>query len=342
MSQVAVFLDDTPGEVRGIVMRDERFERLIIQRQADPVQHRLGTVSVGRVARVEGAFRAAFVDLGCEGPMGFLPLTKGQALKEGEAVQVAVTAEPRETKGPTLRLVGAGQGAPRLLGEGPSVFQALATYAPGVVPVTGIDAIRASLEAEEEALTPIHAFPAFALDLAVQRTRALIAVDIDYAHLPGRDVRKGRERANREGLMQAARLIQLKGWGGVVAVDLVGSTFDPGVVTGMARAAFGDDATLGPFSRFGLLQLSLPWRTRPIEEILLDVGRHRRLTTRAIDLTRRLRLAMLSDTASARIIARCSPQDAEAAGPLVARLGPRAALLPDPGIATGHAVIEQG
>ena len=41
-------------------------------------------------------------------------------------------------------------------------------------------------------------FADLALDLAVQRTRAMIAVDIDYAHLPGQDPKRGRQRANVE------------------------------------------------------------------------------------------------------------------------------------------------
>ena len=61
MSEVEVFLDDTPGEVRGVVARDGQFERLISQRETDPAPHRLGAVSVARIARVEGAFKAAFV-----------------------------------------------------------------------------------------------------------------------------------------------------------------------------------------------------------------------------------------------------------------------------------------
>ena len=342
MSDVEVFLDDTPGEVRGIVTRDGLYERLIVQRDTDEPRHRLGALSVGRIARVESAFRAAFVDMGCDGPMGFLPLARNQTVKEGEAVEVEVIAEPRERKGPALRLLKAGQGPPRLLAAGPSVEQALAVWAPGIVPTTGVDAIRAGLEAEEDALATLHRFPAGAFDLAVQRTRALVAVDIDYAHLSGRDARKGRDRANRDGLAQTARLVALKGWGGLVVVDLVGTSFDPKHISDMARGAFGGEATLGPVSRFGLLQLTLPWRRSPIEEVLLDVTGQRTPMTRAVDLTRQLRLALLSDTAVPQWTARCAPRDADAAGPLVALLGPRAALRSDPSVLPGQALIEQG
>src|SRR5690606_39159980 len=108
---------------------------------------------------------------------------------------------------------------------------------------------------------------AFGLDLAIQRTRALIAVDIDYAPAAGRESRKGREAANREGLRQAARLLELKGWGGLVAIDLVGVGLHPDAIIQTARQAFArhEGATIGPLSRLGLLQASLPWRRAPAD-----------------------------------------------------------------------------
>ena len=343
MSEVEVFLDDTPGEVRGVVARDGRFERLIIQREDDPPQQRLGARSVGRVIEADGAFRAAFIDLGCDGPAGFLSFGKGESLRAGEIVEVEVTAERREAKGPALKRWGAGEGRPRLIAPGPDVAEWLRRFAPGVEPIRGVEAIQASRDAEEEALGSGDVFAEWGLDLAVQRTRALIAVDMDYAQLPGRDARKGRAQANRQGLIQAARMIRLKGWGGLVVADLVGTTLDPAQVTAMAKAAFaGDDATLGPLSRFGLLQLALPWRTRPVEEILNEPGGRRSPATRAIDIARSLRHTMLSDTATPRFTARCAPDEATAAAPLVARLGPRATLKADPAVAPGRFVIEEG
>jgi len=342
MSEVEVFLDDTPGETRGVVARDGRFERLIIHRDDDPAQHRLGARSVGRVISSDAAFRAAFIDLGCDGPSGFLSLGKDEVLREGQAVEVEVTAERREAKGPALKRTGAGEGKPRLIAPGPDVVERLRHFAPEVEPIRGVAAIQASWDAEEEALAPGDLFAEWTLDLAVQRTRALIAVDIDYAHLPGRDARKGRAQANRRGLEQAARMIRLSGWGGLVVVDLVGTAMDPAQVTTMAKAAFaGDGASLGPLSKFGLLQLALPWRMRPVEEILLEAGGQRSLATRAIDVARSLRHTMLSDTAAPRFVARCAPEEAEAAAPLVVRLGPRANLKADPSVAAGRFVVEE-
>lgn len=341
MSEIEVFLDDTPGEVRGMVSRGGRFERLLIQREDEPAQNRLGARVVGRVLEPEGAFKAAFVDIGGD-KAGFLPLGRGETIRTGDIIEAEVTAEPRETKGPVLRKIGAGEGKPRLISPGPDVADRLRLLAPGVTPITGVEAIQASWDAEEEALAASDFFAEWALDVAVQRTRALIAVDIDYVHLPGRDARKGRARANCEGLKQAARLIRLSSWAGLVAVDLVGTALDPNQISVMAKEAFaGDDAAFGPLSRFGLLQLALPWRGRPVEEIL-NVGGRRSPTTRAIDVARHLRHAMLSDTTIPRFVARCAPEEAEAAGPLVARLGPRANLMPDPSVAPGRFIIEEG
>ena len=338
--EVEVFLDDTPGEIRGMIARDGLFERLVIQREYDPPQHRLGARCVGRVIDVEAGYRAAFVDLGVENAPGFLKLPKDKPLREGDRIEVEVTAEPRERKGPALRLIGPGQGAPRLLTAGPDVPAILSALAPGVEVQTGLAAIQAAWDAEEEALGFGDFFAEAGIDLAVQRTRALIAVDIDYAHLPGKDAKKGRERANREGMMHAARLIRLKSWGGLVAIDLVGANLNADVINPLAHAAFeGDEAVFGPLSRFGLLQLALPWRRTPIEDRLNDWDRKRSVMTKAVDLTRRLRHAMLSDTTIARFTAVCAPDEAAAAVPLVARLGPRAALRADPAVAPGASDI---
>ena len=342
MSGVEVFLDDTPGEVRGVVARDGRFEHLLIQREDDVVEHRLGARCVGRIAAVHPGLKGAFVDLGTDLP-GFLPFRGQDRLNEGQKVEVEVSAEPREGKGPTLRLIGPGAGAPRLLLPGPTVAETLADLAPGVEPVTGLAGIQAGRSAEEEAGLPVELFPETGLDLMIQRTRALIAVDLDLAPAPG--VAFGapaRTRANRQGLHMAARMIRLRRWGGLVAVDLIGTGLDGDAVMTAARQAFGGDpdVVFGPVNRFGVLQLAVPWRRTPLEEILNGRDRSRRPEQRAQDIARSLRLALLSDTKSPRITARAAPVDAALAGPLVARLGPRAHLKCDPAMAPGAFLLE--
>jgi len=328
--EVEVFLDETPGETRGVILRDGRFDRLLLQYDDDPPQNRLGARLIGRVTRVEPGLRGAFIDLGAGDPAGFLPW-KGQPPRVGEKVEVVVVAEPRENKGPALRRLGAGQGDVRLLSAGPTVAQQLAQLAPGFEVQTGAEAIRAGVEAAEAALASREILPDHGLDIAVQRTRALIAVDIDHAG--GR----GRDQANRAGLSHAARLIRLKSWGGLVAVDLAGVHHDGAFVGRMARDAFAEEpeAAIGPISRFGLLQLSLPWRRTPVEERLISPMARRTAPVR------HLALRLLEDRGLARATLYVSPSALAAIAPLVARLGPRAAIAVDPALAAEAFRIEE-
>ena len=64
MSAVEVFLDETPGETRGAVMRDGRYTHLLIQRDGDAPQTRLGARSIGWVVEINPGLRGAVVDLG--------------------------------------------------------------------------------------------------------------------------------------------------------------------------------------------------------------------------------------------------------------------------------------
>lgn len=326
-----------------MVVRNGRFEHLLIERDDDVAQHRFGARSAGRVVAVDAGLKGAFVDLGAPEPFGFLPLRKSDRVVVGEKLEVEVSAEPREHKGATLRLIGAGEGEPRLLRAGPTVAETLARLAPGIEPRTGAAAMRASLEAEEEALAPGALFAHLGVRLAVERTRALVAVDIDHAAAPGRDGRRDKARANREGLMQAARLIRLKGWGGLVAVDLVGTGHDGAAMLVAAKAAFGTgpEVGYGPVNRFGVLMLSLPWRTTPVEARLLGPGGRPTGETRAIDAVRRLRLALAQNTAAPWLTLRCPPGIAARAETLAARLGPRARVRVDPMLSDG-VDIEEG
>ena len=342
MSEFEVFLDDTPGEIRCVIAREGRFEHLLIQREDDVAEHRLGARCVGRIVEIHPGLKGAFVDLGPVA-QGFLPFRGQDRLTGGQKVEVEVVAEPREGKGATLRLIGAGQGEPRLLTPGPTVAEILARLAPGATPITGLAAIRASREAEEEAGGPGDRFPDSGLDLMVQRTRALIAVDLDLAPAPGVSFgAPARTRANRQGLHAAARMIRLRRWGGLVAIDLIGTGQDGEAVMTAAKQAFGGDPEVifGPVNRFGVLQLALPWRRTPLDEVLNGPDGRRRPGQRAQDIVRSLRFALLSDTTRPRITIRAAPEEAALAGVQVAKLGPRAHLLADPALAPGSFTVE--
>lgn len=340
---VEVFLDETPGETRGAIMRDGRYTHLLIHRDGEPEQTRLGARSVGRVIEVNPGLRGAFVDIAAP-TAAFLPFPRNDRLTQGQRLEVVVISEPRAGKGAVVRRLGAGEGTPRLIQPAPSIAEQLRDLAPGAESITGIAAIDAVIEAQEEALAQSIGFASHGIDLAIERTRALVAVDIDFTSTPGRDPKQARAVANREGLKQAARLIGLRNWGGLVVIDMVGDGQDAEAQSKVARAAFGHEpqAVLGPISRFGLLQMSLPWRRTPIEELLLDAGRRPSVQTRAISVVRALRRQLLADTLSPRITARCAPEEALIADPLASHLGPRAVIQADAAIPPGRGRIEEG
>src|SRR5690606_39389871 len=319
-SAVAAWLDDTPGETRAVIADAGGFRHILFDVEGEAAAGKLGARSIGRVTRIEPGLRGAFVELP-EGAEGFLPLTGGARVAAGEKLEVEVVAEGRAAKGPTLRRTGAGEGGVRLTAPGPSAAQWLARLAPGIEPVRGREAIEAGWQALEAAWA--EPAPVRGLTVTVERTRAMVAVDLDLAPQPGRGLDpRARARANREGLLEAARLIGLRRWGGLVAVDLIGAGHDGGMIAQAARAAFGDDPEIayGPVNRFGVLQLSLPWRFRPLEEAMAVGGPQRA----AIEATRRLNFELLADTTRAAVTVRCAPATAALAAPLVARLGPRA------------------
>lgn len=325
MSRVEVFLDDTPGEARGVVVRDGQFEALVIQRDDDPPAERLGARVTGRVLRVEEGVKGAFVDIGGGAP-AFLP---GKAPPpEGSRIEAEVTAEPRGGKGAVIRPLGAGSGEPGVLSPGPDVPAILAALAPGIAAQTGVEAIRAGLAAEEEALTAGVVIESLGLDLGIERTRAMVAVDLDLAPSAATG-RNARDRANVRGLHEAARLIRLRHWGGLIALDLIGANLDGEAILAAARRAFGEAAAYGPVNRFGVLMVSLPWGRRPVEDLLKPSDERARLRQTAQTAVRRLRLALLSDRSQPTMTLCCGPELATLTAPWIAALGPRARLAPN-------------
>lgn len=336
---VEVFLDDTPGELRAVVERDGRAEHILIERADAPEQTRLGARSVARVRQSAPGLKGAFVDLG-GGHEAFMPLRGGISAPVGAKVEVEVSAERREDKAPVVRWIGAGEGEARLLTAAPTLMEMLARLAPGVEPVTGRAAIEAGWAAMEEAQAPA-ALPGGLVH--VERTRAMITVDVD---LNAHDMSRARPRdeTNRLALKAAARLIRLNRWGGLVAIDLIGTQLDGKAVAAAAQGAFGDDPSIvyGPVNRFGVLMLSLPWGATPLEEVLYVDTRRRVLRPEqaAQEAVRRLRAALLEDTTRARVTLRGATGIADLAASLVAQLGPRAHLRTDDSLTPGDSIIE--
>jgi hypothetical protein len=323
MSERRIYLDRGIGETRGVLTLDGRPERLILIRDGDDPRLRLGARLVARVASLEPALGTAFLDLG-QGAEAILPFKPDQRPVRGEALEVEIRGEPRRGKLALARALGPGQGAPRVLAEAPDLAAELAAFAPAARLVEGAPARDVADEAEAEALEIEHPLPGGGA-IAIEPTRALTAIDVDLSERKGGDAKRVTRQANLAALGMAARLLRLKGLGGIVVIDLVGRGHDGAALLAAARAAFAPDnpgVAIGPVGRFGTMELSLPRRTQPVLERLCrpDGGLNDR--TLAQRLIRRLE-AEASAQPGARLVGTCAPAVAQAAAPLGALLAER-------------------
>jgi Ribonuclease G/E len=340
VSQRAIFLDRGVGETRGVVTLDGRPERLILVRDDDDPRLSLGAKHVARVASVEPAIAAAFLDLG-GGLEAILPFKPDARPVRGAAVEIEIRGEPRAGKLAVARELGAGEGAPRLLQPPPDVADILRAIVRDAVPIEGREARAAADEAEAEALETIHALSGGGT-LAIEPTRALTAIDVDLGERKGADAKRAARQANLAALAESARLLRLKSLGGLVVLDLVGRGHDGNALMAAARLAFGPDnpgVAIGPVGRFGTMELSIPRRTRPLAERLADASGALSDRTLAQRLIRRLETEAAAQP-GARLAAYCAPAVAQAAEPLVRalaeRFGARFLITADPTRARGR------
>ena len=341
MSERRLYLDVAAGETRGVVTLDGRPERLLIVRDGDLRVQALGARIAARVRAVDRANALAFLDLGA-GPDAILNVTGdaaglvGGRLVEGQAVEVEIRSEARGDKGANVRLIGAAEGPPRLLTAAPSVEERLRGHAPGAEVRTGSAARSMADGAQDEALQtifPLHGGGT----IAVEPTRALTAVDVDLGSRPGAEAKRATRAANLAALVLAARVLRLKGLGGLVVIDLVGRGHDAPALLSAARVAFGADnpgVALGAVSRFGTLELTVPRRTRSAIDILADPAGRLMVLSEALALVRALEREAVADRGG-RFEATAAPDVALAAGPalslLTDRLGSRLTVRAEPG-----------
>jgi Ribonuclease G/E len=337
MTERRAYLDVGVGETRGVVTLDGRPERLILARDSDIACQALGAEVVGRVRKVERTLALAFIDLG-EGPDGVLNLRPDMArIAEGQALAVEIRGEARAGKGAQLRLIGEAEGPPRLLAAAPSVESELAAFNEKPL-VTGGVARAMADAAEAEALAREFPLPGGG-SLAIEPTRALIAVDVDVGERAGADSKRVTRAANFAALAAAARLLRLKGEGGLVVIDLAGRGHDGPALLSSARNVFAPDnpgVAFGPISRFGTLELTVPRRRRSIAGQLLGPDGRLSAETLALRLARGVEREALADP-GARLLARAAPDVATAAASymkaLEGRFGARLELVADPAAA---------
>lgn len=328
MSGRRFFVDRGVGETRGVVLLDGRPERLLLQRDGDDQAAGVGAEMVVRVRKIDKALGSAFLELP-GGAAAILPLRVEEGpFTVGQALAIEIKSEARREKAAVARLVDVAQGDPRLTRPAPRVADQIMALAHGATVVDGQAARDAADLAEVEALDVVHTLPGGGR-IAIEPTRALTAIDIDVGDRPGGESKRVTREANLAGLAAAARLMRLKGLGGLVAIDLAGRGHDGAALLAAARIAFGPDnpgVAFGPISRFGLLELTVPRRARPTLDALLDAEGAPSPLTLALRLARGLEREGRS-AGGARLQAACAPPVAAAFKSLhrglAARLGER-------------------
>lgn len=340
MTERRIYLDVGAGETRGVVTLDGRPERLLIVRDGDCANQALGARLVARVRAVDKASALAFLDVGAA-PDAVLNLTKDAGhITEGLHLEVEIRAEARWEKGASVRLIGPSDGPVRLLAPAPSIEEQLIGYAPEADLRTGPVARSVADGAQEDARSTVFPLPGGGT-VAIEPTRALIAIDVDLGSRPGVEAKRATRAANFAALGVASRVLRLKGLGGLVVIDLVGRGHDAPALLSAARQAFGPDnpgVALGAIGRFGALELTVPRRSRPVLDILNDRNGAPSALTEAHSLLRALEREAVADgggqfegVASAEVAAAAAPGLAQ----LTARLGARLTLCAEPGRARG-------
>jgi len=335
VSERSFFLDRGVGESRGVVLIGARPERLLIARDNDPAVQALGALAVARVVSVDRNLGLAFLDLG-EGPEAILNLkSEFGPVGEGAFIEIEIRSEARIGKGASVRWLRSAEGPVRLLTPGPDLESRMRALAKSAAVESGPHARAIVDAAQDEALETVFPLPGGG-DIAVQPTRALVAVDVDVG-ARSRGGKRVDRSANLAAIFEAARVLRLKGLGGLVVVDLAGRGHDGAALLAAARSAFAADnpgVAIGPVSRFGTLELTIPRRGRPSLEILAGGGPHLTDESRAMALLRAIEREATADR-GARLEATAAPGIVDAAAPylgeLVARYGARLTLRAEAG-----------
>lgn len=189
-------------------------------------------------------------------------------LVEGAALEIEIVAEPRQEKLARARFIGLETGEPRRISPVQSLKERLLAKAKAFgVAVESIVDFDAIDSAEEAALNPSGALLQGGY-LSVERTRALIACDVDSAGGEGVLTPKAFAKAcNERAVSDIGRRLQLSGLAGLIVIDLIGKRHDADRLRQLLQAGFGEEAgklIIGPIGKFGTLEFVRPWGGTPL------------------------------------------------------------------------------
>ncbi|WP_443750519.1 ribonuclease E/G [Asticcacaulis solisilvae] len=298
------------GLARAALFRDGRAQLYAEGYEADPALTVPGTVSVARLK-------------GRAGGVGFLGLADGgeavldapvemmHRLADGIAVEIEIAAAARKEKLARARLLRPAEGedlrrlSPVLDLKARVVAQA--RHLMGDEDVAQADDGDAIDAAEDEAFNPSGALPGGGY-LSIERTRALIACDVDLG-----DAASGKaavRRCNDTAVAEAARRLRLSGLAGLVVIDLIGRRHDNEGLRRALENAFAAEARrlMGtPVTKFGTLEFIRPWGWCPAIDLPADLVAAGRLLRTAARQARERPGRILTLRAPADVLDRVRP-----------------------------------
>lgn len=289
MTVTRILRIDAVGETLAAAFCGEVPVGLLVDLWDEPDRLRLGQVLTARLAHVTPDGRGAFLETGAGETVYMETAPPGQAL--GARLSVRVAAEARRGKQARVTALAAGATDPET-----DAFAAWRAGLPGgrdaaLDTAAEPDRVHAILET---ALAPDVPLPGGGR-ISLTRTPALTAVDVDTA---GRQDRgRAGERAMAVNLAAARALghqLALRGLGGLVVLDCIAPVtpparraLKPALIEAFRTGSTRKIAALAP-SPFGLLEASLAWGPRPVDEAFLDAAGQPLPRTRLLDGLRAL------------------------------------------------------
>jgi len=283
---ITLYYEARFGLARGAVYVGGRPHLYMEGLETDPSPAILGTRSIARLRGKGGG--VAFLEL-ADGGEAILdaPPPDIARLTDGAAVEVTIGAEARRDKLARALLIRAAPGeAPRRLSPVLSLEDRLRAEAHACFDAANIsvasDEDRLD-EAGEEVFAPRPDLPGGGR-LHIERTRALIACDVDGAGLT-----EARAKTNDRAIAEVVRRLRLTGLAGLVVVDLIGRRHDDKRLRDALLAAFGPEAATiitAPTGKFGTLEFVRPWRASPPADTPAALRQAMRLLREAVRAAR--------------------------------------------------------
>ncbi|MGN6363591.1 ribonuclease E/G [Asticcacaulis taihuensis] len=259
------------GLARGAVFIDGRPHLYTEGYEYDQSLIKVNVRSVARLKSKAGGL--AFLSLadGSEAVLD-VPQEVFAKLVEGTALEIEIIAEARQEKRARARLIGAAQGEPRRITPVQSLKDRLLAQAAklgeDIESIINFDCLDA---AEDGALNPSGPLSQGGY-LSIERTRALIACDVDSAGGEGVLTPKAFAKAcNARAVSDIGRRLRLSGLAGLVVIDLIGRRHDADRLRQLLLSGFGPEADkliIGPVGKFGTLEFVRPWGATPLMDTI--------------------------------------------------------------------------